>query len=100
MTTPFRRTGCIVIAADGAMKLCFAATASGTPIECPPPRMSDTVGFFMPAMSSAMPSPASTSPPTVFRSIKSPFISSDSSTAARSGITCSYFVVFVSSGMT
>ena len=71
MTTPFRRTGWIVIAADGAMKLRDAATASGTPIECPPPSTSDTVGFFIPAIISAMPSPASTSPPTVFRSISS-----------------------------
>ena len=98
MTTPFKRTGWIVIAADGAMKLRDAATASGTPIECPPPSTSDTVGFFIPAIISAMPSPASTSPPTVFRSISSPFISSDSSTAASSGMTCSYFVVLLSSG--
>ena len=88
----------VVIAADGAMKLMSAATASGTPIEWPPPRTSDAVGFFMPAISSAIPSPASTSPPTVLSSMSSPFISGASSTAAKSGITCSYLVVFVSSG--
>ena len=42
--------------------------------------------------------PSCSSPPTVFRSISSPFISSDSSTAASSGMTCSYFVVLLSSG--
>ena len=98
MTRPFIRTGCIVIDAVGAMKLRFAATASGTPIECPPPRTSETVGFDIPAMSSAIASPASTSPPTVLSSISSPVISGLSSIAASIGRTCSYFVVFTSSG--
>ena len=82
MTRPFIRTGCIVIDAVGAMKLRFAATASGTPIECPPPRTSETVGVDIPAMSSAIASPASTSPPTVLSSISSPVISGLSSIAA------------------
>ena len=90
----------MVMAAEGAIIDLFAATASGTPIEWPPPKTSDTVGFFIPAISSAMPSPASTSPPTVLSSMSRPFISSDSSTAASSGMMCSYFVVFVSSGST
>ena len=34
------------MAAETAIKLFLAATASGTPIECPPPSTSDTVGFF------------------------------------------------------
>ena len=76
----------------------FAATASGTPIECPPPRTREAVGFFMPAISSAMASPASTSPPMVLSRISRPSISGDSSTAAIRGSTCSYFVLFVSSG--
>ena len=86
--------------ARGAMIARFADTASGMPIECPPPRTSDTVGFFIPAISSAIASPASMSPPTVFKSSSSPSISSDSSTAASSGMTCSYFVVFTVSGRT
>lgn len=72
--------------------------ASGTPIECPPPSTRDTVGFFIPDIISAMASPASTSPPMVFRSISSASISGVSSIAAMSGSTCSYFVVFTSSG--
>ena len=40
-------------------------TASGMPIEWPPPSTRDTVGFFIPAIISAMASPASISPPTV-----------------------------------
>lgn len=52
MIVPFMRTGWMVMAADAAIKLRFAATASGTPIECPPPSTSDTVGFVMPAISS------------------------------------------------
>ena len=53
------------MAADGAMNDVCADTASGTPMECPPPSTRETVGFFMPEMSSAMASPASISPPTV-----------------------------------
>ena len=71
----------------------LAATAKGTPIECPPPMTIDTVGFFIPATNSAIASPASTSPPTVFNSIKSPSIFGSSSIATSCGITCSYFVV-------
>ena len=98
MTTPLTRTGWIVMAADGAIRLRLAAAASGTPMECPPPRTSETVGLRIPAINSAMASPASTSPPTVFRRISRPRISGVSSIAARSGKTCSYFVVLVSSG--
>lgn len=67
-------------------------------MEWPPPRITLAVGFSMLAISSAMPSPASMSPPTVFSSTSSPSTSSDSSTAASSGMTCSYFVVLVSGG--
>ena len=86
------------MAAEGAMKLREADTASGTPMECPPPSTSDAVGFFIPAISSAMARPASTSPPAVLSSTSSPSISSDSSTQARSGMTCSYFVLLLSDG--
>ena len=55
---------------------------------------SETVGFVMEAIISAIASPASTSPPIVLRITRRPSISSDSSTATRRGITCSYFVVF------
>ena len=65
----------------------------GTPIECPPPRTSDTVGILNEAIISAMASPASTSPPTVFKRISKPSISSSSSMMASFGSTCSYFVV-------
>ena len=41
------------------MKDFFVQTASGMPIECPPPSTRDTVGFFMPAIISAMARPAS-----------------------------------------
>ena len=51
------RTGCTVIDAVGTIMLRRADTASGIPIECPPPSTSDTVGFFIPAISSAMASP-------------------------------------------
>jgi ABC-type multidrug transport system fused ATPase/permease subunit len=75
-----------------------AATASGTPMEWPPPSTSETVGFRIPAISSAIASPASTSPPAVLSRISRPLMSGLSSTAARSGRICSYLVVFVSSG--
>jgi hypothetical protein len=55
----------------------------------------ETVGFVMPAMSSAMARPASTSPPTVFRRKRIPATSPDSSSLASRGRTCSYLVVFV-----
>ena len=79
--------------ADGAIKLHLADTANGTPMECPPPNTKDTVGFFIPAMSSAMASPASMSPPTVLSKIRSPSISGSSSMATNWGMTCSYLVV-------
>lgn len=58
-----------------------------------PPRTMETVGFVMPAISSAMARPASTSPPTVFSRKRTPFTSSLSSSLASRGSTCSYLVV-------
>ena len=69
----------IVMVADGTMKERRAETASGTPMECPPPRTRDTVGLVMLATISAMASPASTSPPMVLRTMSMPSISSLSS---------------------
>ena len=100
MTRPFRRTGWMVMAADGAMKDRLADTARGTPMECPPPSTRDTVGLDILAMSSAMPSPASMSPPTVFSSTSRPSTSSLSSTRARRGMTCSYLVLLLLGGRT
>ena len=94
MIVPLVRTGWMVIDADGAIIVTIGATASGTPMECPPPSTSETVGFFIPEMSSAMASPASTSPPTVLSRNKTPSMSSLSSKYASSGSTCSYFVAF------
>ena len=94
MSVPFVRMGWTVMDALGAMSERFGATASGTPMECPPPSTSETVGFLMPAISSAMASPASTSPPQVLSRKSTPSISSLSSSAASSGRTCSYLVVF------
>ena len=82
------------------MNECFAATASGTPMECPPPRTSDTVGLRIPATSSAMARPASTSPPTVFKIMSRPSMFGSSSTETICGITCSYFVVLFCDGAT
>ena len=98
MIVPFMRTGWMVMAAEAAIKLFLAATASGTPIECPPPSTSETVGLVMPAISSAMASPASTSPPTVLSSTSMPSISSACSAAAICGIRCSYLVVLFCAG--
>ena len=98
MIVPFMRTGWIVMAAEAAIKLFLAATASGTPIEWPPPSTRETVGLVMPAISSAIASPASTSPPTVFSSTSIPSISSACSTAAICGIRCSYLVVLFCAG--
>ena len=86
------------MAADGAIMLILAATARGTPMEWPPPKTRDTVGLLIPAISSAMASPASTSPPWVFSRMSRPSMSSDSSMAASCGITCSYFVLLASAG--
>jgi len=94
MTRPFIRTGWSVIVALGTIKDFFPETASGTPIECPPPSTRETVGFFIPAISSAIARPASTSPPIVLIKISSPSISSLSSTANSVGMHCSYFVDF------
>ena len=80
------------------MKVTLPHTASGTPMEWPPPSTSVAVGFVIPATSSAMPSPASISPPTVFNSSSRPSTSSFSSTDASSGRTCSYLVVFTLDG--
>ena len=70
----------------------------GTPMECPPPRTRETVGILKDAIISAMASPASTSPPTVFKRIRSPSISSSSSIRASFGNTCSYLVVLLCDG--
>ena len=80
------------------MKERLADTARGTPMECPPPSTRETVGFFMPATSSAKARPASTSPPTVLSSISRPSIWGSSSTATIWGITCSYLVVLFWAG--
>ena len=71
----------------------MAATAKGTPMEWLPPRTMETVGLVIPAISSAMARPASTSPPTVLRRNSTPSTSSDSSSLASMGRTCSYLVV-------
>ena len=95
---PEWRTGWTVIVAVGTIKLCRAATASGMPMECPPPSTSVALGLLTPAISSASASPASTSPPTVFKMTSSPSISGSSSMSTSCGMTCSYFVVFCASG--
>ena len=84
--------------AVGAIMHRFAETASGMPMEWPPPSTSDTVGFFIPAIISEMAKPASMSPPTVLSKISRPSISSLSSMDASSGSTCSYLVVLTVSG--
>ena len=94
MIVPLVRTGCSVMVALGTMKDFLPQTASGTPMECPPPSTSVTAGFFMDATISAIASPASTSPPIVLRMSSRPSISRLSSTAQSSGIRCSYLVVF------
>ena len=86
------------MAAEGAMKERLADTARGTPMEWLPPSTRETVGLDMEAMSSAMASPASTSPPPLFSRINSPSIWSLSSTVARRGRTCSYFVLLLVGG--
>ena len=45
----------------------------GNIIECPPPITIDTVGFDKEFIISAIAKPASTSPPTVFNTINTPF---------------------------
>ena len=40
--------------ADGTINERFAAVASGTPIECPPPSTRDTVGFLLDDIISAI----------------------------------------------
>lgn len=70
----------------------------GTPMEWLPPSTRETVGLLKEASISAIASPASTSPPTVFKSTSTPLISSLSSMAASCGSTCSYFVVLVVGG--
>ena len=97
---PVILTGCTVILAVGVIKDFLVQTASGMPMECPPPSTRETVGFFIPAIISAMARPASISPPTVFSRSSSPSISSLSSMPARRGRTCSYLVVFTVSGAT
>ena len=82
----------------GTIKLRRAATASGMPMEWPPPSTSVALGLLTPAISSANARPASTSPPTVFKITSSPSTSGSSSISTSCGITCSYFVVFCASG--
>ena len=91
---PEWRTGCTVIVAVGTIKLRRALTASGMPMEWPPPSTTVALGFEMLAMSSASASPASTSPPTVLMSTSRPSTAGSSCTATSCGITCSYLVVF------
>ena len=67
----------------------------GTPIEWPPPSTRETVGLLKEAIISAMASPASTSPPTVFNKINNPSVSLLSSIMASFGSTCSYLVVLL-----
>ena len=88
------------MAADGAIKDLLADTARGTPMECPPPSTRETVGLDMEAISSAIPRPASMSPPTVLSSTSRPSTSSLSSMAASRGMTCSYLVVLAEEGRT
>ena len=88
----------MVIVAVSAIKECFAATAIGTPMECPPPSTSVTVGFVNEEIISAMARPASTSPPTVFSTIIMPSILEFCSAATSCGIRCSYFVVLFCGG--
>ena len=71
----------------------LAATARGTPMECPPPSTRDTVGLRIPEIISAMARPASMSPPMVLSRMSRPSASSLSSTAVSRGRTCSYLVV-------
>ena len=70
------------------------------PMLCPPPRTRDTVGFDKVDIISARASPASTSPPTVFKTTKRPLSLGFSSTAISWGIRCSYFVALLSGGRT
>ena len=95
---PEWRTGCTVIVAVGTTKLRRADTASGMPMEWPPPSTRVALGLLTPAISSASASPASTSPPTVLRMTSSPSISGSSSISTSCGMTCSYLVVFWLSG--
>ncbi len=88
----------MVMAAEGTINDRLADTAKGTPMEWPPPRTREAVGLDMLAISSAMPSPASMSPPTVFSRMSRASISSLSSMAASWGITCSYLVLLLFSG--
>ena len=92
--TPECRTGCTVMVAVGTMKLRRALTASGIPMECPPPSTSVALGLDTLAISSASARPASTSPPTVFSSTSRPSMRGSSCAATSCGMTCSYFVVF------
>ena len=94
---PECRTGCTVMVAVGTIKLRRAATASGMPMECPPPRTSVALGLAELAINSASARPVSTSPPTVFNMTNSPSISGSSSISTSCGMTCSYLVVFCAS---
>ena len=80
--------------AEGTIKEQSADTAKGTPMECPPPKTRETVGVRIPAISSESAKPASTSPPMVFRMIRSPSMASLFSAAISRGISCSYLVLF------
>ena len=86
------------MAAEGAIKDRRAATARGTPMEWLPPSTREAVGLDMEAISSAMASPASTSPPALFSRMSRPWMSGSPSTAASKGSTCSYLVLFMPEG--
>ena len=65
-----------------------------------PPITIDTVGFDKEFIISAIAKPASTSPPTVFNTINTPFTFSFLSIEINWGITCSYFVALAWAGRT
>ena len=76
----------------------LADTARGTPMEWLPPSTRETVGLDMEAITSAMASPASTSPPPLFSRISRPSISPLPSMVASRGRTCSYLVLLLVGG--
>ena len=86
------------MAAEGTAKLRPPATARGMPMEWLPPSTRVAVGLRIPAISSAMARPASTSPPTVFSRKRTPSTSPACSSRARRGRMCSYFVVLAELG--
>ena len=69
-TSPVMRTGWTVMLAVGTIRLFLAETASGIPMECPPPSTSETVGFFIPAISSVLLDPAGGNHPQLINGIR------------------------------